>query len=109
MHTHLLFAQCVATQSRYIHRFLFAACTSFGQSMSRRVLAWSRDFMEAIVEPERASTPGDARFPRAQALYISFLPVVYLSSNKPPPLVRRTYLVREKYYVAGASLHGLER
>ena len=28
--------------------------------------------MEAIVEPKQGNTPGDTRFPRAQAEYVSF-------------------------------------
>ena len=47
--------------------------------MSRRVLAWSGAFMNAIVEPNRASTPGDTRLPRAQATDANLIPVVYSS------------------------------
>ena len=53
--------------ARFIHHvFLLAACTSYGQSMSRRVLAWSRASTEA-------TTPGDTRLPRVQARTWQFL------------------------------------
>ena len=74
--------------------------------MIRRVLAWCKAIMEAMVEPKRASTPGDMRLPRARAVYVSLLtvvclslntpPVGYLSLNTPPSLVHRTYVVRAK-------------
>ena len=100
----------------YIHqRFLFAPCTSYGQSMSRPALTRSRAFMEATVEPKRASTTGDTRLPRAQAVCASLLQVVYLRLvtrpgvclrlNTPPPLVPhapRTGKVR-----ASVCWHGL--
>ena len=56
--------------------------------------------MKAIMEPQGASTPGDTRLPRAQAVHVSLSLVVYLylqstgSLSTPPPLVRRTYLAR---------------
>ena len=43
------------------------------QIRSRSMLAWSRAFTEAIVEPKRASTPGDTRLPRVQARRWQFI------------------------------------
>ena len=54
------------------HRCLFSARTSSAKSRSRCVFAWSRALIEAIVEPKQASTPGDKRLPRAQAVHVSF-------------------------------------
>ena len=34
--------------------------------------------MAAIMEPKQASTPGDTLLPRAQAVHVTFFPMVYL-------------------------------
>ena len=78
------------------HRFLFAAYFLDGKRMGKRVSTWSRIFMQAIVEPKRASTPGDTRLPRAQAVNVSLLPMVYFmykfkyTTAACPPHVPRT-------------------
>ena len=71
--------------------------TSYGQSVSRRVLAWVRDIREAILEPKRASTPGYTRLPRLWVMYTGTIPVMYLSLHTPPLLICRKHLVRAKY------------
>ena len=92
-----------AAQSRWYisaylhHRFLFSVCTSYGKSMSRRVLAWARVIVEAIVEPKRASTPGDT-YASLDAFCGGTMPAeLYLSLHTPSIHIFRMHLVREKY------------
>ena len=82
-------AQTIQNARRYVHISslrhvwqynaggVFSRTCINGKRMSRRVLAWSMAFMESIVEPFPASTPGDTGLLRAQAVYVSFLQVVY--------------------------------
>lgn len=82
--------------------------------MSRRLFAWYRAFVDAIMEPKWARTPGDTRLPRAQAVSVSLVPVVYLDTSpvvslrlKCTTAARSSHVPRAGKILAGARGHGL--
>ena len=111
-------AQTIQNARRYVHISSlrdvwqynvgggFSRAYIIGKKMSRRVLAWSMAFVESIVEPFPASTPGDTGLPRAQAVYVSCLQVVY-SSLEHTFAVRSSHLPRTGNVRVGARTHGL--